>query len=427
MKTMQSYTYHWGMVMRIYPSTKGKQIIAKNAGSSRFVYNRMVAIQNELYMLRKPTIYLEPVAERISYLSSIHYNASALKNAIPFLFDEDIDSDMVHTTIKNYRSAWNLYFENPKSGVPTFHKKGNTLSYQTSNHYSGTVKNGLLDGSIRFMDKNHLHLPKMGRIRFKTSDKRVEQLLSRTAETRIGTTTIFRDATGDYFVALSIGSDTPLCSAMERAYKACGFDLNLENFLWDSDGNVVPNMRFKRNVQDKISKSKRRLARKINAAKRQGRNFRDSKNYQKERKHLAELERCVAAERENFHYTVANDIVKNHDYIFGEDLKVSNLLKNHHLAYAISDVGWSSFLRRLAWSAEKNGRTMLLVPPHFTTQTCSACGHVMKGDEKLTLGNREWVCPKCKTYHIRDYNASINIMNRGLEILRSAGIKPELK
>ena len=51
-----------------------------------------------------------------------------------------------------------------------------------------------------------------------------------------------------------------------------------------------------------------------------------------------------------------------------------------------------------------------------TTQTCSACGYVMKGKEHLTLRDREWECPNCHTSHKRDQNAVQNILQRGLEL-----------
>ncbi|MFR3808757.1 MAG: zinc ribbon domain-containing protein [Lachnospiraceae bacterium] len=50
------------------------------------------------------------------------------------------------------------------------------------------------------------------------------------------------------------------------------------------------------------------------------------------------------------------------------------------------------------------GKTVVLVPPNYTTQTCSVCGYVMKGEEHLTLKTREWECPNCHTIHHRDTN-----------------------
>ena len=114
--------------------------------------------------------------------------------------------------------------------------------------------------------------------------------------------------------------------------------------------------------------------------------------------------------------------VKNQDYLFAEDLKVKNLLKNHKLAKAISDSGWRMFLTQLEWCASKNGRICILVNPKNTTQTCSSCGYVCKGKDHIELGVEEWTCPKCGKHHIRDLNASINIKNAGLLLLEESGV-----
>ena len=51
MKTMKQLTYHIGLCVRAYPSDRQKQIIRKNAGVNRFVYNRLVGVNREMYEL----------------------------------------------------------------------------------------------------------------------------------------------------------------------------------------------------------------------------------------------------------------------------------------------------------------------------------------------------------------------------------------
>ena len=98
-----------------------------------------------------------------------------------------------------------------------------------------------------------------------------------------------------------------------------------------------------------------------------------------------------------------------------KSLGVSNLVRNHKLAKAISDVSWRSFIIKLQYKAAFYGKTLVLVDPKNTTQTCSVCGNVLRNDDKLTLNDRDWVCPECGTYHLRDYNSAVNILNRALE------------
>jgi putative transposase len=88
------------------------------------------------------------------------------------------------------------------------------------------------------------------------------------------------------------------------------------------------------------------------------------------------------------------------------------MLKNHKLAKAISDVGWSEVVRQLEYKAEWYGRTVVKIDRWYpSSKTCSACLHVL---EELLLDIRSWVCPNCGTCHDRDINAAKNILAVGL-------------
>ena len=95
------------------------------------------------------------------------------------------------------------------------------------------------------------------------------------------------------------------------------------------------------------------------------------------------------------------------------------MLKNHALAMSISDVGWRLFLEKMTYKSVMYGRRFVTVDPKNTTQKCHDCGFVMgtENTKKLTLKDREWTCPNCGTFHIRDVNASLNVLNKGLEKL----------
>ena len=430
MKRMSDYTYHRGIKLRLYPSFRQISLIRRNSGCARFVYNRLIAIGNEIHDLKKCRIFSRPVKDRLDYLDTIFCDAKELKNSAPFLNGPGIDSDMVANEILNYRNAWRQYREVPGSHMPVFHRKSSECSYNTSNHYDyKRYKNiqGMREGSIRFEDSSHLVLPMLGRIRFKGSKKDVAALLSRTDETRIGSAGIGIDACGSCYVSLKLASDTPFYDALPATGKAAGIDLNLRNFLWDSDNVCVDNPKYRKNVSEKLAKAQRKLSvmTEHNIDHYDSRRrpvyrkpLQECRNYQKQRLRVAELHSRIRNQRKDFLYCTAKMEVKNHDFIFAEDLKVNNLLKNRRLADAISDVGWSEFLNILSWEAEKHGKLFMKVPPQNTTQTCSACGHVSSGNERITLNMEEWICPECGTYHVRDYNASRNILAKGMEILR---------
>ena len=412
---MKDYNYHIGLKLRIYPSDKQKKIIKMNGGASRYIYNKLVADNNEIYELKKSSSFSIADRNRLEFLESIHKTKSNMLVMIPFLTQKEIDSDMIDNAIQNYKMAWNQYNKVTGASVPTFHKKDNTYFYKTSNHYGKIRDNGLKDGSIYFIDENHINLPKIGRIRFKGSKKLVDKVLNFPYGIRVGSTSIEMDNLGLCYISISLASDYPFYDEYDKTNTSVGIDLNLSNFLADSNDNIIDSPKFLMKSEAKLKKEQRKLSRKYEAAKKDKRKYYESKNYQDQRLKVAKIHKHVSNQRKDFYSVLANNLVKNHDYIFAEYLKIRNMIKNHKLAKAISDSGWRSFLVILEWTALKRNKTFILVDPKNTTQMCSNCGVI--SDEKIILGIEEWTCPNCGKHHIRDINAAINIKNKGLSLV----------
>ena len=415
MKKMKDYNYHIGLKLRIYPSDKQKKIIKMNGGASRYIYNKLVADNNEMYGLKKSSSFSIADKERLEFLQSIHSSKSNMLVMIPFLTQKEIDSDMICNAIQNYQSAWNQFKKVKGTSVPTFHKKDNTYSYKTSNHYGKIRDNGLKDGSIYFIDNTHISLPKIGKIRFKGSKKLLNKILNFDNEVRLGSVSIEMDNLGLCYISISLASDYLFHDEYVKTNSSIGIDLNLSNFLADSDGNIIASPKFLKKAEAKLKKEQRKLSRRYESAKRDGRKYYGSCNYQDQRLKVAKIHKHVSNQRKDFYNVLANNLVKNHDYIFAEDLKIRNMIKNHKLAKAISDSGWRNFLTTLSWIAQKRNKNLILVNPKNTTQMCSTCGTI--SDKKIVLGQEEWTCPHCGTYHIRDVNAAINIKNKGLALV----------
>ena len=414
-KKMKEYKYHIGLNLRIYPSDKQKKIIKMNGGASRYIYNKLVADNNEMYELKKSSSFSIADRNRLEFLESIHKTKSNMLIMIPFLTQKEIDSDMIDNAIQNYKMAWNQYNKVKGASVPTFHKKDNTYFYKTSNHYGKIRNDGLKDGSIYFIDNNHINLPKIGRIRFKGSKKLVDKVLNFPYGIRVGSTSIEMDNLGLCYISISLASDYPFYDEYDKTNSSVGIDLNLSNFLADSNDNIIDSPKFLKKTEAKLKKEQKKLSRKYEAAKKDKRKYYECKNYQDQRLKVAKFHKHVSNQRKDFYNVLANNLVKNHDYIFAEDLKIRNMIKNHKLAKAISDSSWRSFLTILEWTALKRNKTFILVDPKNTTQMCSICGVI--SDEKIILGIEEWTCPHCGTYHIRDINAAINIKNKGLSLV----------
>ena len=128
MKKMKEYKYHIGLNLRIYPSDKQKKIIKMNGGASRYIYNKLVADNNEIYELKKSSSFSIADRNRLEFLESIHQSKSNMLVMIPFLSQKEIDSDMIDNAIQNYKMAWNQFRKVKGTSVPTFHKRDNTYS-----------------------------------------------------------------------------------------------------------------------------------------------------------------------------------------------------------------------------------------------------------------------------------------------------------
>ena len=275
----------------------------------------------------------------------------------------------------------------------------------------------MTNSNVKFLDAKHLQLPKLDRIRFKGSAKRLQKIFEMDSENevRIGTLTISRDSVGDYYVSMQLGSDKPFAKPLELTGSHIGIDLNVENFYADSFGNIVDNPKYYRKIKKRLKNAQRILSRRILRAKKDKRSLIVAKNLQRQRKIVAELQSKVMKRRDAFQHILSAALIKNHDLVAAEELRSKNLLKNHALALSISDVGWRSFLSKLEYKAKLYGKIFITVDPKNTTQTCSTCGHVMSGEQKLTLKDRDWICPKCGTHHIRDINAAKNILSKALQ------------
>ena len=439
--------FHYGFILRMYPSFQQTAMIEKNINAARSYYNFLVAQDNKLYRIGKePGVLIPWIRDRREQILEETYGKAVkkqvvkkdgsiaiknsrvdklnyVKNTYPWLRDSALDSHMFDNVIVNHQKAWDM-FKKGFQQKPTFHKKSYEGSYQTNCLYGKKAQTkgiSLFTGSVYFTeDQKHLAIPKIGVVKVRYSQKIMERVLKNKGA-RIGTVTIHKTATGEYYVSLQLASEKPFVKALPKQGEssAVGIDLNVKNFLTDSNNNVIDNPKYYRRMEHKLNYAKRRMGKRQARAKKEKRNLRTAKNYQKQRRKVARLSHKVFKQRKNFLHEVAKAYVKNHDVVVAEELRSKNLLKNEKLAKSLQDVGHRLFLTILAQKAEMYGKTFLTINPAYTTQTCHCCGHVLKGKEKLTLNDRDWICPACGVHHDRDHNAALNILAKGIAELRS--------
>ena len=146
------------------------------------------------------------------------------------------------------------------------------------------------------------------------------------------------------------------------------------------------------------------------------RNLLDFINVEKARVTKAKSQKRLANKRKDFLHKLSTNLVKTYDIIVIEDLKSKNMMKNHKLAKAIGNASWYEFRTMLEYKCQWDGKQLIIVPPHYTSQECSKC-HYNSG--KKTLDIREWTCESCGVHHDRDINASKNSLTKGLKSLQT--------
>ena len=203
-----------------------------------------------------------------------------------------------------------------------------------------------------------------------------------------------------------------------------GLDLGLNYFYKDQNDNAAIYPKYLRKAEKRIKKLQRRLSRKfvkgqVPRLKKFGgtetdtANFSQSNNYHKARKRLGKCHLKVQRQRKDWAVKLARCVVASNDVVVYEDLKIQNMIKNHHLAKSISDAGWYQFTQWLDYFGKVWNKAVVSVSPNFTSQDCSNCGFRVK----KSLSTRTHKCPKCQTEICRDTNAALNILKKGMSIL----------
>jgi putative transposase len=202
--------------------------------------------------------------------------------------------------------------------------------------------------------------------------------------------------------------DTDRKEQVEYTGNVVGLDLGLKYFFKDQNDNAVVYPQFLRKSERKLKKAQRRLSKKfVKGAKPQ------SNNYHKARKRLGRTHLKIQRQRKDWAIKQARCVVHSNDVIVYEDLKVSNMVKNHHLAKSISDASWYQFTQWLDYYGKIWDKAVVAVSPNYTSQDCSSCGHRVK----KSLSTRTHSCPSCGIEICRDTNAAINILKKGMGIL----------
>ena len=180
--------------------------------------------------------------------------------------------------------------------------------------------------------------------------------------------------------------------------KVIGIDVGIKSFAYDSDEHNMPNPLNLKKMLKPLVRAQRKVSRRKKG----------SNNRLKTIQHLQRIHERIVNRRKDFQHKLSSIYANHYDVIFVEDLQLTNMVKNHKLAQSIMDSSWGTFLQKLEYKC----KMMLKVPARDTTINCSRC------DNKVpkSLAVRIHRYDKCNLIIDRDYNASINILQKGLKI-----------
>jgi putative transposase len=348
---------------RIYPSWIQQKKIQETFDICKNVYNKLLDLSIKKYKNEKKGLSKYQM-NKINTGKHREVYSQVLQNV----------SDRVSKSYQNFFRR--VKDKNCKEkGFPRFKSSIKSITYPQHD----TSKTGF------FIDNKKLFVSKIGKMPI---------ILHREINGEIKTLTIKKNESNQYFAVFCCDEYS---SKKVKTEGSVGIDVGLKTYATLSDGNAIENPRFMKKSEKKLIRLHRELSRKKGG----------SNNRQKAKLRLVRQYQRIENQRKDFLHKITTKLAKNYKICKVEDLKIYNMMRNHHLAKSIADASWGTFVNMLSYKVVANGGRLIKVEPRYTSQTCSNCGKRIK----MPLNKRIFDC-ECGLKINRDLNASINIHGR---------------
>ena len=375
-----------GFTVRLFPTEEQYILMRKHIGSQRYIYNWGLALNNELYKKEQKKYSTTELGKMLT-----NYK----KQKEVFWLNE-ISNATLKEALRNLDKAYSKFYKK-LGNLPKFKskKKSNDTFYSRYDR-------------IKFYSNGTVNLEKIGKVKFKSSYN-----IDFTKITKFSNPTV--TWSGRCWVINFAIDVEPNINKLED--KILAIDLGIKQLaIVNIDGLDVPNInktRVVKSLEKKLKRLQRQCSRKYIMNK-IGVSYQKTKNIEKLELKIKKLHRKLKNIRNNHIHQATSKLVKtNARMVVMEDLKVSNMMKNRHLAKAIQQQCFHKFIEQMKYKCALKGIEFIQAPTFFpSSKMCSCCGFIKKN---LKLSDRTYIC-SCGFTCDRDKNSTYNLANYGLSL-----------
>lgn len=368
----------------IDPTREQKRTINKTIGTCRYVYNLFLEQNNKLYEAGEKYMNANAFSKWM--------NNEVLPEHEELNWIKDVSTKSVRKAIDNADTAFQRFF-NKISDQPNFKKKGvsDPTMYFVRNSRKQPIK----------CERHRIKIPTLGWVRIKEKGYiPLEGIISGSISLEAGR----------YYVSVMI--EEPDCVSDSSYGPGIGVDLGIKDLAIVSDGRKFENI----NKSKKMRKLEKKLKREQRKKSRMHLDYKERKkedngashkNLDKQRLKIQKLHKQMNNIRVDYENKVIMELVRTKpEYITIEDLNVRGMMKNRHLAKAVSEERFNSFATKLKVKCHQLGIEVRVVSRLYpSSKMCPCCGNIKKD---LKLSDRIYRCG-CGYVADRDINAGINL------------------
>ena len=375
----------------LQPNGEQAQQMRRFAGSCRLVFNKALALQQTRH---------EQGEKKLSY-AGLCKALTEWKAQPETLWLKETHSQPLQQTLKDLERAYVNFFEQ-RANFPRFKKKGMGDSFRYPQGCKLDQGNG------------RIFLPKLGWLRYRHSRDVLGDICNVTIS----------QSGGKWFASIQTRREVV---PEQPTGGIVGLDMGIARFVTLSDGSHLDPLNSFKKHQQRLKRYQRRLARKVKF----------SQNWKKAKAKVSQIHIDLGNARKDYLHQASAAISQNHAIVCIEDLQIRNMSKSSKgnaethgkqvkqksgLNRAILDQGWGEFRRQLDYKLAWRGGHLIAVPPHNTSRTCPACGHISKENRR---SQAQFACVACGYQNHADVVGAINVLEAVYD-LRDSG-DPALK